>query len=138
MVSSLRQRILVLLTSAQLCTDHSPLAQMNSLLLDPLQYRCSATGNSSQESFPVSLPSSFLTPSPAKSSYLQLLVRISTLAAAAQLVLKNETQKSNMWDEEFRSVENHRFSSQEEHYCNTVSITALQGSSYLPRNSEKQ
>lgn len=57
------------------------------------------------ESFTDPLSSSSLLSSPVKSSYLQLLVKIYTLAAEAQLVLKDETHNSNMWDEEFRSVE---------------------------------
>lgn len=39
------------------------------------------------------------------SSYLQLLVKTYTLSAEAQFVLKDETHNSNMWDEEFTSVE---------------------------------
>lgn len=92
---------------AQLCTDHSALARMNSCLLDFFKYRCGATGNSSMKVFQTPSPALLysLLSSPVKSSYLQLLVKIYTLAAEAQLVLKDETHNSNMWDEEFRSVE---------------------------------
>lgn len=102
----LRQHTLVVLTSAQLWPDHSALAQMNSLLLD-LQYRCSATRNSSEKfsTLPPKAFPHFLLSSPAKSSYLQLLVTIFTLVAEALLVLNDETQKSNMWDEELWAVE---------------------------------
>lgn len=143
MVSSLRQHTLVLLTSAQLCTDPSALALMNSLLLDLLQYRCSATGNSSQKSFPASLPSYFLAAcspplqSPVTSSCLwgfPLWLQKHSLFLKMRLTRATCGRKnSDLW-----RLEDHKISSQEEHYCNTVSIAALQGSSYLPRNSEKQ
>lgn len=80
---------------------------MNSCLLAFFQYRCSATGNFSQKVFQTPFPALLysLLSSPAKSSYLQLLVKIYALTAEAQLVLKDETHNSNMWDKDFRSVE---------------------------------
>lgn len=125
MVSSLRQHTLVLLTSAQLCTDPSALALMNSLLLDLLQYRCSATGNSSQKSFPVSLPSYFLAAcspplqSPVTSSCLwgfPLWLQKHSLFLKMRLIRATRGRKnSDLW-----RLEDHKISSQEEHYCNCL------------------
>lgn len=104
MVSSLRQHILVLLPNSAQTIQHLP----------GWTPSCWTFFNTGAVQLETSLKV-FQTPSPAllysllsspvKSSYLQLLVKIYTLAAEAQLVLKDETHNSNMWDEEFRSME---------------------------------